>query len=100
MSEMSEYWKDVKPYYKEKHDKRVAKTPDRIEYSKKEFMKNGIYAELKNIQTGQFNIRKGQNIIVYYCSTGKVLLNNKPKEARGIKYVIGLFKNLEVENTK
>ena len=42
MSEMSEYWKDVKPYYKEEHDKRVAKTPDRIEYSKREFMKNGI----------------------------------------------------------
>lgn len=100
MSEMSEYWKDVKPYYKEEHDKRVAKTPDRIEYCKKEFMKNGIYAELKNIQTGQFNIRKGQNIIVYYCSTGKVLLNNKSKEARGIKYVIGLYKNLEMENTK
>lgn len=98
MSELSEYWKDVKPYYKEMHDKRVAKTPDRIEYTRKEFMKNGIKAELKNAQTGQFNIRKDNNIIVYYCSTGKVLLNNKPKDARGIKYVIGLYRNLKQIN--
>lgn len=95
MSELSEYWKDVKPLYKEMHDKRVAKTPDRIEYSIKEFGKSNIPYELKNEETGQFNIRKGNNIIIYYCSTGKVLLNNKPKEARGIKYVIGLYRNIK-----
>jgi len=98
MSELAEYWKDVKPFYKGLHSQRVAKTPDRIEYAISEFTKNGISAELKNEQTGQFNIRKDNNIIVYYCSTGKVLLNNKPKEARGIKYVIGLYKNLKGEN--
>ena len=30
MSTMREYWDDVKPVYKEKHDQRVAKTPERV----------------------------------------------------------------------
>ena len=94
MGELAEYWRDVKPLYKEEHNKKVAKTLERIEYSKKEFLKNGIYAELKNANTGQFNIRKGQNIIVYYCSTGKVLLNNKSTERRGIEYCINLYKRI------
>lgn len=95
MGDMAEYWKDVKPYYKELHDKRVAKTPNRIEYSIEQFEKNNIPYELKNEITGQFNIRKGTNIIVYYCSTGKVLLNNKPRNNRGIEFVIRLYKSLK-----
>ena len=95
MAELAEYWKDVKPIYKQRHDERVAKTPDRIEYTIKKFTEKNIPFELKNEMTGQFNIRKGKQIIVYYCSTGKILLNNKPKEARGIAYVIGLYKNLK-----
>lgn len=94
MGELSDYWKDVGPLLKERHTERVAKTPSRIDYSIKLFKKNGIPAELKSPSTGQFNIRKGTNIIVYYCSTGKVLLNNKPKEGRGIKYAVSLYKKI------
>lgn len=97
MGELSEYWKDVKPIYKEIHNERVAKTPGRIEYTIKKFTEKKIPFELKNKTTGQFNIKKGRQTIVYYCSTGKILLNNKPKEARGIAYVIGLYKNLKEE---
>ena len=95
MSEMTEYWADVKPIYKELHNKRVAKTPNRIEYSIEQFEKNNIPYELKNEVTGQFNLRKGTNIIVYYCSTGKVLLDNKPRNNRGINFTINLYKNLK-----
>lgn len=95
MGELAEYWRDVKTIYKEEHDKRVAKTPSRIEYSIEQFNKNNIPYELKNEITGQFNLRKGKQLIVYYCSTGKILLNNKSKETRGINYVIGLYKNLK-----
>lgn len=95
MSEMAEYWADVKPIYKEIHKKRVAKTPNRIEYSIEQFKKNNIPYELKNEVTGQFNLRKGTNIIVYYCSTGKVLLNNKLQNNRGIKFTINLYKNIK-----
>lgn len=58
MSDMAEYWKDVKPIYKKMHDERVAKTPDRIEYTIQRFTKHNIPFELKNEETGQFNIRK------------------------------------------
>ena len=58
MGDMSEYWRDVKPIYKQMHDERVAKTPDRIEYTIERFTKHNIPFELKNEATGQFNIRK------------------------------------------
>ena len=95
MGDLAEYWKDVKPIYKQMHDERVTKTPSRIEYTIQKFTEENIPFELKNEMTGQFNIRKGKDLIVYYCSTGKVLLNNRPKNARGINYVIGLYKNLK-----
>ena len=97
MGDLAEYWKDVKPIYKQMHDERVAKTPSRIEYTIQKFTEKNIPFELKNEMTGQFNIRKSKDLIVYYCSTGKVLLNNRPKNARGIGYVIGLYKNLKEE---
>lgn len=98
MAELAEYWKDVKPIYKQRHDERVSKTPDRIKYTIKKFTEKAIPFELKNEITGQFNIKKEKQTITYYCSTGKILLNNKPKEARGIDYVIRLYKNLKEEN--
>lgn len=97
MGDMAEYWKDVKPIYKQIHNERVAKTPSRIKYTIQKFTEKNIPFELKNEMIGQFNIRKGKQIIVYYCSTGKILLNNKPKNSRGISYVIGLYKNLKEE---
>lgn len=98
MGEMSEYWRDVKPYYKQKHDNRVAQTPSRIEYTKRAFDKHKIPYELKNGMTGQFNvvIEKGKTV-VYYCSTGTVMINNKVKNGRGIGYAISLCKKLMKE---
>lgn len=91
---MGEYWKDVKPIYKQKHDERVSKTPDRIQYSMQKFIDNNMLYSLKNRQTGQFNLQIGSDLIVYYCSTGKILLNNKPLQKRGIGNVIQIYKNL------
>ena len=56
------------------------------------FEQNNIYYELKNESTGQFNIKIGNNLIVYYCSTGRVLLNNKSEDIFGINHVINLYK--------
>lgn len=88
-------WQGLREDFKQMHKDRVAKTPQRIDYTKNEFAKNNIKAELKNEQTGQFNILVGKHIITYYCSTGKILVDNKPYEQRGIKYAIYKAKKLE-----
>ena len=87
-------WQGLREDFKQKHKERVAKTPQRIEYAKQEFEKHSIDAELKNEQTGQFNIEAGTHIITYYCSTGKILVDNKSYEQRGIKYAIHKAKEL------
>ena len=83
---MGEYWRDIKPELKKKHDERVAKTPDRIEYAIQQFEKNGIKYELKNVATGHFHCwRKSDNkLYQFWASTGKILGYNN----RGIKLLI------------
>ena len=87
-------WQGIREYFKEKHKDRVSKTPARIEYTKQKFEENNINAELKNEQTGQFNIKAGTHLITYYCGTGKILVDNKPYEQRGFKYAIYKAKKL------
>lgn len=83
---MGEYWRDIKPELKKKHDERVAKNPDRIEYAIQQFEKNGIKYELKNTATGHFHCRRKSDNKLYqfWASTGKILGYNN----RGIKLLI------------
>lgn len=83
---MGEYWRDVKPHLKQKHDERVAKTPDRVEYAIAQFEKNGIKYELKNAGNGHFHCwRKSDNrLYQFWASTGKIL----GYDNRGIKLLI------------
>ena len=70
----------------EQHKKRVAKTPDRIEYAKQQFEKNGIQYCLKNPETGHFHCwRQSDNkLFQFYAGTGKIMGMNK----RGIANLI------------
>ncbi len=59
---------------KEKHDERVADTPNRIEFAKKQFESNNIDYDLKNESTGHFHCwRKSDNkLFQFYAGTGKI----------------------------
>lgn len=83
---MGEYWRDVKPELKKKHDERVAKTPDRVEYAIQQFEKNEIQYELKNGATGHFHCRRKSDgrLYQFWASTGKILGYHN----RGIKLLI------------
>lgn len=83
---MGEYWRDIKPHLKQKHNERVAKTPYRIGYAIQQFEKNGIKYELKNASIGHFHCwRKSDNkLYQFWASTGKILGYNN----RGIKLLI------------
>ena len=61
-------------YAKEKHDKRVADTPNRIEFAKKQFEANNIDFTLKNEASGHFHCwRKSDNkLFQFYAGTGKI----------------------------
>ena len=48
MGDMRDVFEALKEESKKKHDERVAKNPDRIEYAIQQFEKNGIRYELKN----------------------------------------------------
>ena len=61
-------------YAKEKHDKRVADTPNRIEFAIKQFEANNIDFTLKNEASGHFHCwRKSDNkLFQFYAGTGKI----------------------------
>ena len=83
---MGEYWRDIKPELKKKHDERVTKTPDRIEYAIQQFEKYEIQYELKNQGNGHFQCwRKSDNkLFQFWAGTGKILGYNN----RGISLLI------------
>ena len=75
---------------KEKHDERVADTPNRIEFAKKQFEANNIDFTLKNEATGHFHCwRKSDNkLFQFYAGTGKIAgVGNK----RGIHALIEIL---------
>lgn len=75
MGDMREVFDAVKADCKARHDERVAKTPDRIDYAIEQFEKNGIRYELKNETIGHFHCwRKSDNrLYQFWASTGKIL---------------------------
>ena len=89
MSTMREYWDDVKPIYKEKHDQRAAKTSERVQYAIEQLEKNNIEYVLKNPATGHFHVRrkKDDKLIQFWAGTGKILGYS---DLRGIHNLIKL----------
>lgn len=76
-------------YAKEKHDARVADTPNRIEFAIKQFENNNIEYTLKNKATGHFHCwRKSDNqLFQFYAGTGKIVGESE----RGIHALIKIL---------
>ena len=76
-------------YAKEKHDARVADTPNRIEFAKRQFESNNIEFILKNKVTGHFHcFRKSDNkLFQFYAGTGKIVGESE----RGIHALIKIL---------
>ena len=74
-------------YFKEKHDARVAKNPQRIAYAIEQFKKNNIEYQLKNESIGHFHCwRKSDDALFeFYAGTGKIKGRN---DIRGIHALI------------
>ena len=74
-------------YFKEKHDARVAKNPQRIAYAIEQFKKNNIEYQLKNEVTGHLHCwRKSDDALFeFYAGTGKIKGRN---DIRGINALI------------
>ncbi|MCL2357613.1 MAG: hypothetical protein FWC70_10790 [Defluviitaleaceae bacterium] len=87
---MREEFDALKSLLKQRHDERVAKTPDRIRYAIAEFNKNDIEFSVKNHAIGHIHAwTKGDNkVFQFWADTGKILGSNK----RGIHAFIGLLK--------
>lgn len=83
---LSEYWQDVRPILKKKHQERIAKTPSRIEYDIQQFENNEIKYQLKNESIGHFHCwRKSDGkLFQFWAGTGKILGYNK----RGIHLLV------------
>ena len=76
----------LKEIAKQKHQERVAKTPDRIEYAIQRFEKEGIKYVLKNKIIGHFHLRDSQNnLFQFWASTGKILFDKNTKELKNGK---------------
>ena len=73
-------------YAKEKHKKRVLKTPARIKYAIEQFQKNNIAYQLKNEEIGHFHCWRESDgrLFQLWAGTGKILDYNK----RGIDLLI------------
>lgn len=86
MGDMKEVFDAIKEECKERHDKRIAKTPERIEYAIKQFNKNDIKYELKNEAIGHFHCwRKSDGkLYQFWAGTGKILGYRN----RGIKLLV------------
>ena len=75
---------------KEKHQVRVAKNGDRIEYAIKQFEMNNIEYTLKNEQSGHFHCRRKSDdkLFQFWAGTGKILGYER---VRGIHSLIELL---------
>lgn len=60
---------------KQKHEVRVSKNPDRIEYAIKQFERNNIEFQLKNAEIGHFHCKRKSDgkLYQFWAGTGKIL---------------------------
>lgn len=90
MGDMGDYWRGVQPMLKQKHDERVAKTPDRIAFAIKQFEANNIEYQLKNPATGHFHCyrKSDDKLFQFYAGTGKIQGYDR---VRGIHALVNLL---------
>lgn len=86
MGDMKEDVEVLKEMSKQKHDERVKKTPNRIDYAIQQFEKNDIEYVLKNPEIGHFHCRRKSDDKLYqfWAGTGKIM----GCENRGIQFLI------------
>lgn len=68
---------------------------DKLKFTINELNKLKIKYDLKNIKTGQINIKTKNNLIVYYSNTDKILINNHSIEKRGLLPLIKVINSLK-----
>ena len=83
---MKEYYEAIK----EKHQERVGKNPERIEYAIKKLEENDIEYVLKNKDIGHFHCYKKSDgsLVEYWAGTGKIKGYENP---RGIHTLIKIL---------
>ncbi len=67
--------RDTFELYREMHQQRVKKNPDRIAYAIRQLETHGIEYTLKNSITGHFHCRrKSDNVLIqFWTGTGKIM---------------------------
>jgi len=90
MGDMREDMKALEKHLREKHNDRVLKTPNRVEYAKQQFEKNGIRYVLKNPSIGHFHCwcKSDGKLFQFWAGTGKIMGDDRN---RGIKALIRLL---------
>lgn len=80
---------------KEKHQARVAKNPQRLEYAKRVLKENGLTFKVCNEATTQINVyfADGQ-VLTFYAGTGKI---QGYSDLRGINSFVRLCKKKEAK---
>lgn len=77
-------------YAKEKHNERVLKNPQRIDFAIKQFEANNINYVLKNESTGHFHCwrKSDDKLFQFYAGTGKIV----GEEKRGVYALIQILR--------
>lgn len=97
MGDMGDYWRDVKPYLKEKNAKdREDNYDNRIKYAIETFNKNNVQFKLCNISNGHFNLLYGgKTILSFWAWTGKCYNHlTKSSDNIGITNCIKKYKRI------
>ena len=97
MSELSEYWHDVKPILKQQNAEKREKYYDkRIQYAIEQFEKNNIKYKLCNEENGHFNLYFNSKVVMSFWSwTGKCYIPSTGfSDNIGIKNCIKKFKKM------
>lgn len=61
---------------------------DKLQFTINKLNELKIKYELKNIKTGQINIKIKDTLIVYYSNTDRILIDNHSIEKRGLMQLI------------
>lgn len=90
MGDMGEAMKEYGEILKQKHDERVLKNPDRVEYAIEQFEKHGIEYQLKNPGIGHFHCwrKRDRKLYQFWASTGKIMGHDR---ARGIHALVRIL---------
>lgn len=67
---------------------------DKLKFTINELNKLKIKYSLKNIETGQINIKINNKLIVYYSNTDRILIDNHSIEKRGLLSLIKVVSSL------